>query len=277
MGGLCCTSDATGVAEAGSRAKRSGIPQVLLLGLDGSGKTTLLYRTYFSQWHDITSHMEPTVGFHYEEVNKLGMQLGMWDLPGSDSVRQLWPIFYRWIEVTAVVMVVSLTDTRPERIAEVRRLIRVLVNEDELRAAQFAVVLNTFGAEGTVGMADPGKMTQNLGLHDQAVAHKGISSYIVNVKDADRDAEWQRCLFNIVQHIRKQQQQQNASSSPSNNKKSPPSSPEKSPSGEKSSASSTGPIAKRQAKRRAKKKAAAANPNKSKDTGVASKDTTASL
>eukprot|EP01068_Selenidium_serpulae_P005798 Selendium_serpulae@DN4186_c0_g1_i1.p1 len=202
MGNTCGCASESAVLEAGTRAKRSGIPQVVLLGLDGAGKTTLLYRTYFAHWHDIASHMEPTVGFNYEEVNKLGMQIGVWDLAGRDSVRQLWPIFYKWIEVSAVVMLVSLTDTRADRIAEVRRHIRLLVNEDELRNSYFAVVLNSFGAEGSVGMIDPDKMIRNLGLTDAAVAHKDVSTYIVNVKDADSDANWQRCLFNITQHIR---------------------------------------------------------------------------
>merc|ERR1719401_2468812 len=89
-------------------------------------------------------------GYHYEELyhNSMG-RYGIWDVPGNEAYVRMWPMFYRYVNITAVIFVVDVKPdyvTTPEgenRIAKARRLMRFLLNEDELRVAAFVLILNT--------------------------------------------------------------------------------------------------------------------------------------
>merc|ERR1719161_1598833 len=87
-------------------------------------------------------------GYHYEEFTNSGvLKYGMWDLPGSPEFRGLWPTFYRYVKMSAVIFLVDAAEVQetPEyvkRIEEARYLITQMLAEDELRNAAFVVIIN---------------------------------------------------------------------------------------------------------------------------------------
>jgi GTPase SAR1 family protein len=66
--------------------------------------------------------------------------VGFWDLGGKDSVRPLWPSFYRNIVFSGVIFVVETFNF--DRVLEAKRELHFLVNEEELREAVFLIILN---------------------------------------------------------------------------------------------------------------------------------------
>eukprot|EP00418_Pyrodinium_bahamense_P083833 CAMPEP_0179053936 /NCGR_PEP_ID=MMETSP0796-20121207/22530_1 /TAXON_ID=73915 /ORGANISM="Pyrodinium bahamense, Strain pbaha01" /LENGTH=248 /DNA_ID=CAMNT_0020750549 /DNA_START=39 /DNA_END=785 /DNA_ORIENTATION=+ len=140
--------------------------QFLMLGLENAGKTTFLYRLKIGvgAWSrsDIIKTMahlklgleggcrDP--GYHYEEMRSGNIgRYGIWDVPGNEAMMNLWPMFYRYLRMTAVLFVVdAFSDQREklDKIALAREQIRILLNEDELRIAAFVLVLNSATPEG---------------------------------------------------------------------------------------------------------------------------------
>lgn len=156
---------------------------MLCLGPEGSGKTTLLYSLKIPNWKTMsqdlallgkqgTRNWDPA--YHYEELSggSLG-KYGVWDVPGSEAMVSMWPAFYRYIAVTAVLFVVDASaeatdtsdkDKAPEKAAMIqkaKRQMAFLLNEDELRNAAFVLILNT--------KATPNKDTNSKSER----AHKG--------------------------------------------------------------------------------------------------------
>lgn len=164
------------------------MPQFLILGLDGAGKTTLLYRLKMGHaWGTIRQDMKNMrkpakdydAGYHYEEFAFRGLfSCGMWDIPGTECMRRVWSCFYHSIKVHGVIFVVDLSETDPERVELARQHIHSLMNEDELRLAPFAVILNVQqneneplkeGTKAKVGGADAPKQEElyyRLDLHN---------------------------------------------------------------------------------------------------------------
>merc|ERR1712217_924910 len=94
---------------------QSSTDQLVMLGLEGAGKTTLLYSLRLGPWKEITRVIEKMndagedPGYHYEEmasVSKL-KKYGIWDVPGTAEMVGLWPMFYRYIKVCAILFVVD--------------------------------------------------------------------------------------------------------------------------------------------------------------------------
>mmetsp|Transcript_2251 Transcript_2251/g.4721 ORF Transcript_2251/g.4721 Transcript_2251/m.4721 type:complete len:238 (-) Transcript_2251:157-870(-) len=131
--------------------------QFLILGLEGAGKTSLLYRLKLGDsWKNMKNELEDMrrhkqdsegkwtvedAGYHYEELS-LG---GFWEVPGTPAMRQMWPSFYRAIKIHGVIFVVDGSDKseeREEKIELAKRSLHFLMNEDELRNAAFAVIIN---------------------------------------------------------------------------------------------------------------------------------------
>ncbi|CAE8686733.1 unnamed protein product, partial [Polarella glacialis] len=158
--------------------------QFLMLGLEGAGKTTLLYKLRIEGWksHEIILAMknlkksheggEPKdPAYHYEEFQSTTLgSYGIWDIPGDEVMRRLWPMFYRYLHIGAVLFVVdafspdtfSLNEANLQRLRDAKAAIHYLLNEDELRTAAFVVILN-------------------MDTHTQAVQSKGASA--VNLEE----------------------------------------------------------------------------------------------
>jgi len=141
----------------------------MMFGPEGSGKTTLFCKLKLPLWdeHDLKKDMKamrapardtgvmarPTdPGYHYDEIQetrRLG-KYGLWDVPGNDAFTRLWPMFYRYINVSAVLFVVDASKegiADDDKVASARRNLRFLLNEDELRVSAFFLILNVHQAD----------------------------------------------------------------------------------------------------------------------------------
>eukprot|EP00928_Gymnodinium_smaydae_P080731 TRINITY_DN64377_c0_g1_i1.p1 TRINITY_DN64377_c0_g1~~TRINITY_DN64377_c0_g1_i1.p1 ORF type:complete len:217 (+),score=44.82 TRINITY_DN64377_c0_g1_i1:156-806(+) len=125
--------------------------QIVMLGPAEAGKTTLLYRLKIPRWHNIIDDLQRLhdtenrlwdPGYHYEELSTGSLKkFGIWDVPGSESMMPMWPLFYRYVQVTAVIFVVDGSEA-PEKLPKAKRQMYHLLNEDELRSAAFILIVN---------------------------------------------------------------------------------------------------------------------------------------
>lgn len=166
--------------------------QFVMFGLEGAGKTTLFFRLKISKWKDLTKDLKSLgpnhdlqkesedPGYHYDEVDTCSQMghVGLWDVPGNDAMIEMWPMFYRYVPVVAVLFVVdggydlseelSAEEDEEERkkrlvqIAEstknlekARDLITRLLNEEELRLAAFVLIINDKREEIKVDRSNP--------------------------------------------------------------------------------------------------------------------------
>jgi signal recognition particle receptor subunit beta len=129
-----------------------------MFGPEGSGKTTLLYKLKLPGWDDIkrditalrqssssANERPKDPGYHYEEIEYSKFRYGIWDVPGSDAFIRMWPMFYRYVNASAILYVVDASEkgaADANKVAQARRLLRYLLNEDELRVAAFFLILN---------------------------------------------------------------------------------------------------------------------------------------
>lgn len=184
----------------------SETPQFLILGLDGVGKTTLLYRLKLGerQWrytemekdmlkmrtpheekdsmgHVVRSGVIDDPGYHYEELS-VGLNCGLWEVPGTESMRHVWSCFYHAIKIHGVIFVVDGRDAldpgdkpgqesfmrKEERIQLAKRHLHFLMNEEELRFAAFAIIINEFDDAKGLKINDKSgddEWTYRLGMH----------------------------------------------------------------------------------------------------------------
>lgn len=83
---------------------------------------------------------ETTYGFNYEIVEFGQIKAGIWDLPGRENLRLLWPNFYRNIDFAGVIYVIDYEEK--DKLAETVRVMHDLLNEEELIKASILVLLN---------------------------------------------------------------------------------------------------------------------------------------
>ncbi|KAL8272105.1 hypothetical protein Esti_003948 [Eimeria stiedai] len=195
----CCSSQPRQTAvDPGLNS--AAFPQLLFLGLDSAGKTTLMYRTLIPDWQNIESCMEPTKAFHYEVFHRGKLRIGMWDLSGDPALRRSWSAFYRYVQVWAVVLVVSLVDLSGDRVAENRSLLNVLLNEACLKSACVFVVFNTMGHDAEAAPVTSAELAGRLGLFQAAAAEGSrVRWFAVNCREGERDSQWAEALRIILE------------------------------------------------------------------------------
>lgn len=203
-----------GACTGGVLGGQTENPQLLILGLEGAGKTTLLYRLklgdtwqkkdmskdmYAMRHPDKTGEIQDP-GYHYEEFDMLH-KCGIWEVPGTPAMRHIWPCFYRSIKIHGVIFVVNGSDPREEQIATAKKYIHGLMNEDELRNACIAVIVNIQPARMDSGASkgeidaykQEDQLHYKLGLSEM---HPSCSwrtrKFVMNVMDINREAdhEW---------------------------------------------------------------------------------------
>lgn len=135
----------------GNSSKKIKNKQVLICGLDSAGKTTLFKLLVYgfqkekaeNPYQELNKlNDEPTFGFNFEYAEKDQAQsIGFWDLGGKDSIRAIWPSFYKNIAIGGIIFVVDSNDS-DDRINEARMELLKLLNEEELRSAVVYVVFN---------------------------------------------------------------------------------------------------------------------------------------
>jgi len=79
-----------------------------------------------------------------------------WDLPGKDTLRQFWPIFYRKIKFSGIIYLLDYfnKDTLNESI----RVLHDLLNEPELSSSHVLIVINM---EKKISMDDENQYRKN--------------------------------------------------------------------------------------------------------------------
>mmetsp|Transcript_56790 Transcript_56790/g.122768 ORF Transcript_56790/g.122768 Transcript_56790/m.122768 type:complete len:223 (+) Transcript_56790:128-796(+) len=193
--------------------------QMVMLGLEGVGKTTLLYRLKIPTWKSIAQDMgrlrvqgdgkrlDP--GYHYEEFHgRLKLRkYGIWDVPGNEVMVQMWPTFYRYIRVTAVLFVVDgsdKSDQAKEKLSKARGLIDFLLNEDELRLAAFMIIINVHKEAGDQPV-DKAHIRESIGaalnvthLLDQDSSKSRVRMLVLDCANVSvTDKEWKHLIEEI--------------------------------------------------------------------------------
>jgi len=194
--------------------------QIVMFGLENAGKTTLLYRLKVKDWkrQEIVKDMEVLKGmdpsYHYEEFPAFGsFRYGIWDIPGGEVMRRMWPMFYRYLRISAVLFVVNTKDETVEDLEKMdlnRRLLHFLLNEDELRCAAFVVILNTeltreaFEEDGEKAQSEKEKQAAicnalNIPFLKTLQPHKGrLKVASINCSEISRfDPEWANVILGI--------------------------------------------------------------------------------
>lgn len=134
--------------------------QFIMLGLEGAGKTTLLYKLKVPQWkrddikpalsylkkQDPANPCGRDAAYHYEELSSSAVNLkyGIWEIPGNELFMRMWPMFYRYNRMSAVLFVVDAFSKNDDvdKLTQARYKLQFLLNEDELRTAAFVLILN---------------------------------------------------------------------------------------------------------------------------------------
>jgi ADP-ribosylation factor protein 1 len=80
------------------------------------------------------------LGFNFEVVKEKDDFIGFWDVGGKDTIRSLWPSFYKNINVHGIIFMIDAKDE--ERLPEARMELHKLMNEEELRNAVLLVIFN---------------------------------------------------------------------------------------------------------------------------------------
>ncbi|CAG9477651.1 ADP-ribosylation factor-like protein, putative [Plasmodium vivax] len=164
---------------------------ILILGLNGSGKTTLLYHNFIPEWTDITSHMEPTISYHYEEIKWINGRIGFWDMSGNPVMRTIWQLIYRNVKVNAILYVINIMDISDEVLRENNSHISLLLNDECLQASCVVLVFNTFNDVDSVDEATKNQLFVKYKVKD-LINHYGnrIHHIFVDCKNCKLDKNW---------------------------------------------------------------------------------------
>lgn len=170
--------------------------QFLMLGPAAAGKTTMLYKLKIDGWKkkEIIPQMHALrqdgpegckdPAYHYEEFATSQGKYGIWEIPGYPVMQRMWPMFYRYLRMDAVIYVVDgfshwpdfgrvpppdaprpveprNTPELAQEMFAAKRQMEFLLNEEELRCAAFVLVLNTnFPLPENLGKEDMEKDAQ---------------------------------------------------------------------------------------------------------------------
>jgi hypothetical protein len=164
---------------------------------------------------------EEDPGYHYEEFStRDGWEYGIWDLPGDLWWQRLWPTFYRFQAVNAVVFIVDGQDEDPLSVQRAKAQFRQLLAEDELRACAFVVVVNdkkkkVSGKDGAEGIVIAYNQIDDFWMYELGVdegtdrlhrsVRPAVSYHVFDIKDVKGhtdDVNWLRVLQDIKDHTR---------------------------------------------------------------------------
>merc|ERR1712217_130759 len=153
-------------------------------------------------------------GYHYEEmasVSKL-KKYGIWDVPGTAEMVGLWPMFYRYIKVCAILFVVDGSEEftkRGDKLTDVGRLLSKLLNEDELRTSTFILIINDKDTRPDAQRKEPYAscfevLKDCLNVHNMEKNPRFRACHMDCSKVTDSSHEWQEILKFIWQNKQSQ-------------------------------------------------------------------------
>jgi GTPase SAR1 family protein len=214
--------------------------QIFLFGPEDGGKTTLLYHLKLPDWkkEDLASTIHRLKGkgdkaedrkflnnrdpgYHYEEFT-LGGNLGkygLWDVPGFKEMQPMWPMYYRYINVTAVLFIVNGSRAWAEKtfdtdgggaaketwqdkfedfMAKTKHQLEFMLNEDELRLCAFFLIINDHG-EKDADWEHVIKLSLNAyEIQEQPWNSQRFRMYTMNVAEVhERGSTWKEILNEI--------------------------------------------------------------------------------
>ncbi|CAK5080654.1 unnamed protein product [Meloidogyne enterolobii] len=114
--------------------KRNKAIVLCFLGVDGAGKTTIVKAL---QGEDFGT-VHQTVGFSRAEVNILKYKVTVYDLGGSQRIREIWTTYFA--EVYGIVYVVD--SSAASRISENKQIVDELIEVSELMGKPILFLLN---------------------------------------------------------------------------------------------------------------------------------------
>jgi GTPase SAR1 family protein len=80
------------------------------------------------------------LAFNYEEIDLGSTTVAIWDLPGKESLRMLWPNFYRNIEFAGLIYILDYDNK--DTLSESIKVMHDLLTEDELSDVNVLIVVN---------------------------------------------------------------------------------------------------------------------------------------
>ncbi|KAG9260205.1 ADP-ribosylation factor 4-like [Astyanax mexicanus] len=128
--------------------------RLLMVGLDAAGKTTILYKLKLGE---VVSTI-PTIGFNVETVEYKNVSFIVWDVGSQQLTRGLWKHYYK--NTNGLIFVVDSND--PERIDEASEVLKLMLQDDELRDAVLLVLANKQDLPNSMPVQE---ITEKLGLH----------------------------------------------------------------------------------------------------------------
>ncbi|VEV57486.1 ADP-ribosylation factor, putative [Plasmodium vinckei vinckei] len=153
---------------------------ILILGLNGSGKTTLLYHNIIPEWSNITSSMEPTISYHYEEM------------------RNIWQLIYRNIMANAVLYVINIMDISDEAVTENNSLISLLLNDECLQTSCIVLVFNTFNEVDKIDETTKNELLIRYKIKDLIDNYGNrIHHIFLDCKSCKLDKNWMNLMHQI--------------------------------------------------------------------------------
>ena len=149
--------------------------RILMVGLDAAGKTTILYKLNVGE---VVTTI-PTIGFNVETIHYKNIEMDCWDMGGQKKIRPLWHHYFE--NTDAIIFIVDSND--PDRIAEAKEELALLMSHQLLKAAKLLVYANK---QDLPNAMPPAVVMEKLGLncyrnrqwHIQgSVAHSGTGLY----------------------------------------------------------------------------------------------------
>ena len=114
---------------------------VMLAGVEGCGKTFLLY-SRIKQLIEIDGKIrtKPTLGFNYEEIKFDSKDVAIWDLPGRETLRDFWPMYYKNIHFDGIIFLIDYENKTS--FDESVRVMHELFMKEELSNSNIILLIN---------------------------------------------------------------------------------------------------------------------------------------
>ncbi|SCU85071.1 LADA_0D05534g1_1 [Lachancea dasiensis] len=144
---------------------------ILILGLDNAGKTTFLemLKKEYSKNSKSPDRITPTVGQNVATIPVESSVLKFWDVGGQESLRTLWPEYYR--QAHGIIFVIDSADRA--RLEECCTTLRSVVANEDVEGIPVLMLANKQDRDDRMEVQDIkevfNKIAEHLGARDSRV------------------------------------------------------------------------------------------------------------